>query len=88
VRQKIENEGMHDPRLEILDDPSYENLMKLVIDYADGVVVEEVLDSQAGRNLVDYARREGKPVLDWDGDRTSAQYMDVYHTFYDEILKG
>ncbi len=83
VRQKIENEGMMGPELEILDNPSYENLMKLVIDYADGVVIEEKFDNG---NLVDYARRSGKPLLDWDGDRQSAQYMDVYHTFYDELL--
>ncbi len=83
TRKKIENEGMHDEKLEILDTPSYENLMKLVIDYADGVVVEEQLDD---RTLVDYARRKGKRVLDWEGDRRSAQYMDVYHTFYDELL--
>jgi starch synthase len=83
VRQKIENEGMNDPKLQILDTPSYENLMKLVIDYADGVVIEEELDRG---DLVDYARRSGKPVLDWDGDRRSAQYMDVYHTFYEDLL--
>ena len=83
VRKKIENEGINDHKIEILDVPSYENLMKLVIDYADGVVIEEKLDDEG---LVDYARRSGKPVLDWDGDRQSAQYMDVYHTFYDELL--
>jgi starch synthase len=85
LRQKIENEGMQDPKLKILDDPSYENLMKLVIDYADGVVVEETLDD-VGLRLVDYAQKAGKPVLDWDGDRQSVQYMDVYHTFYNELL--
>ncbi len=83
TRQKIENEGMHDQKLEILDTPSYENLMKIVIDYADGVVIEERLDDE---KLVDYARQSGKPLLDWQGDRTSAQYMDVYHNFYDELL--
>ena len=84
IRQKIENEGMHDPKLEILDDPTYENLMKLVIDYADGVVIEEPLDNAV---LTDYLRKSGKPVLDWDGDKQSRGYMNVYHTFYDEILK-
>jgi starch synthase len=84
TRQKIQNEGMNDPALEILDTPTYENLMKLVIDYADGVVIEERLDNRA---LSDYAHRSGKPVLDWDGDRRSAQYMDVYHTFYEDLLK-
>ena len=83
TRQKIENEGMNDPKLEILDTPSYENLMKLVIDYADGVVVEESLDNTA---IAQHVRRSGKPVLDWDGDRQSAQYMDVYHTFYEDLL--
>ncbi len=84
VRQKIENEGMHDQKLQILDDPSYENLMKLVIDYADGVVIEEKLDDGA---MADHVRRTGKPLLDWDGDRKSAQYMEAYHNFYDELLK-
>ena len=84
MRSKIENEGVNDPKLEILDIPTYENLMKFVIDYADGVAVEETL---ADTSLVDYARSKGKPVLDWDGDRTSAQYMDVYQNFYNEILK-
>jgi starch synthase len=83
TRQKIENEGMNDPALQILDNPSYENLMKLVIDYADGVVIEEKLTSQT---LADYARRSGKPVLEWDPGRSTAQYMDVYHTFYEDLL--
>ncbi len=83
IKQKIENEGMNDAKLQILDNPSYENLMKLVIDYADGVVIEEKLDN---RSIADYVRRSGKPVLDWDGDRQSAQYMDVYHTFYEDLL--
>ena len=84
IRKKIENEGMDDPRLEILDVPSYENLMKLVIDYADGVVIEEPLDNV---EIADYVRRSGKPLLDWDGDRQSAEYMDVYHAFYNDLLK-
>ncbi len=84
VRQKIENEGMNDEKLRILDTPSYENLMKLVIDYADGVVIEESLDDKA---VTDYLRQSGKPVLDWDGDRQSPQYMDAYHTFYENLLK-
>ncbi len=83
VRQKIENEGMNDPKLEILDDPSYENLMKLVIDYADGVVIEEKLTDET---LTDYVRRSGKHLLEAGDDPQSAQYMDAYHTFYDELL--
>jgi starch synthase len=84
MKAKIENEGMRDKKLEILDEPTYENLMKLVIDYADGVVVEETLTNRAP---IDHALSAGKPVLEWYGDRESEQYMDVYRKFYDDILK-
>jgi starch synthase len=84
IRQKIENEGMNGSELQILDDPSYENVLKLVIDYADGVVIEEKLDDET---LVDYIRGAGKPMLDWDGDKESANYMEAYHNFYNELLK-
>lgn len=83
MRQKIENEGMNDPKLQILDVPSYENLTKLVINYADGVIIEE---SPVQGNLDGYLKQSGKPVLDWDGDKSGAEYMDIYQKFYDEIL--
>ncbi len=84
MRGKLENEGINDPRLKFIDEPSYENLMKLVIDYADGVVIEEALDDAA---LYDHLKTVGKPVLDWNGDKSDAKYMDIYQSFYDELLK-
>jgi starch synthase len=84
VRQKIENEGIVDERLSVLDTPSYENLAKLVIDYADGVIVEEKLDSE---ELRAYLAESGKPVLDWNGEHGDPQYMEIYQQFYDELLK-
>jgi starch synthase len=84
LRHKIGSEGLKAPELELLDRPTYENLMKLVIDYADGVVVEEALSDTS---MLDYARSCGKPILDWEGDRGSSEYMDVYHNFYVDLLK-
>jgi starch synthase len=84
VKQKIENEGITDEKLNILDVPSYENLIKLVIEYADGVIVEEPLADEA---LSNYLKQSGKPVLNWEGDKSDQQYMDLYHQFYDELLK-
>jgi starch synthase len=83
TRHNIENEGMNDPKLEILDTPSYENLMKLVIEYADGVVIEEKLTDPT---LTDYARLLGKPILEVEGEPQDAHFLDAYHTFYDELL--
>jgi starch synthase len=84
MRSKIEKEGIRDPKLEILDSPTYENFMKFVIGCVDGVVVEEPLSDNT---LVDFARAAGKPVLDPTGDRENAQNMDIYQNFYDELLK-
>ena len=37
--EKIANEGVKDEKLSILSTPSYENLYRFVIDYADGITV-------------------------------------------------
>jgi starch synthase len=84
VKQKIENEGISDKKLSLLDVPSYENLAKLVIDYADGVIVEENIEND---ELSNYLKQSEKPVLEWDGDKSDQQYMDLYQQFYDELLK-
>ena len=82
MRKKIENEGVKDNKLDFLDHPSYQNLMKLVIDYADGIVVETTnLDpiiaqhlAQSNKNVLPYVEKE------------SAQYLDNYENFYDQLL--
>lgn len=81
-RKKIENEGVKDKKLEILDRPSYQNLIKLVIDYADGVIVETPnLDG----GIADYIAESAKLSLGYQ-DKTTTQYLDNYQKFYDQLL--
>lgn len=79
-RAKIEHEGVQDERLKILDDPSYQNLMRFVMDYADGIVL-------ASQNVdavtAEYARRSGKPVLECQAPE--AEGFDNYNKFYEEL---
>ena len=79
-RAKIEHEGVQDERLKILDDPSYQNLMRFVMDYADGIVL-------ASQNVdavtAEYARRSGKPVLECQVPE--AEGFDNYNKFYEEL---
>lgn len=80
-RQKIESEGISDPQLALLDEPSYENLMKFVIGYADGVVIRtEHLDPRIA------AAFEGtdKKVLPWQ-PTDAPDYLDNYQKFYEEL---
>lgn len=81
-RKKIENEGIADPKLELLDVPSYENLMKLVIDYADGVVMRT---EHPAPQITEALEGWGKKVLPWQPS-DAPDYLDNYQKFYEELL--
>lgn len=80
-KQKLEGEGIMDSAMKILETPSYENLMRFVIDYADGVVLTS---ANVDAELVEYARSRGKKVLDFvEGEQKDV--FDNYKRFYDEL---
>ncbi len=81
---KVAEEGVEAKKLEIIADPSYENVMKLVIDNADGVVVDTATPDAV---VAEYAKRSGKPVLDY-APRETPGYLDKYKQFYDDLLKA
>lgn len=80
-KQKLEGEGIMDSAMKILETSSYENLMRFVIDYADGVVLTY---ANVDSDLVEYARSRGKKVLDYmEGEQKDV--FDNYKRFYDEL---
>ena len=80
VAQKVRAEGVEDGALALLAEPTYENLMKFIASYADGVVfAEEGID----KNLKQYYLDTGMPVLECT--RTT-DYADDYAAFYEKIL--
>jgi starch synthase len=80
-KQKLEGEGIMDSSMKILEEPSYENLFRFVMEYADGVIVTSKNVDSA---LVEYARNSGKMVLDYmEGDEK--EVFDNYKRFYDEL---
>ena len=80
-KQKLEGEGIMDSSMAILGEPSYENLYRFVIEYADGVVVTS---ANANQELVEYARQAGKKILEYsEGD--AKEVFDNYKKFYDEL---
>ena len=82
MRKKIVNEGVNVKNLKNIEHPSYQNLMKLVIDYADGIIVETPsLDAE----VAEYLAASGKKVLEYQ-DKTTTEYLDNYQKFYDELL--
>ena len=80
-KQKLESEGIMDSNMTILETPSYENLYRFVIDYADGIVVTS---PNANTEILEYARSRGKKILDYmEGDEKTI--FDNYKRFYDEL---
>lgn len=81
LRHKIAGEGVKDKNLNILDDPSYENLYRFVIGYADGIVVAS---ENADKAVVEIARNSGKPLLEYRSPEEEG-FFDNYNRFYEEL---
>ena len=78
---KIAGEGVKDKNLSILDVPSYENLCRFVMEYADGVVAAS---ADADPRVLEIARASGKPMLEYQSPE-AADFFDNYNRFYEAI---
>ncbi len=82
LRSKLEGEGINSKEVEVLDDPTYENLCRFVISYVDGVVIS---NDSVEQSVIEIARQSGKPLFESRGDQDEAEYYDNYAAFYDQI---
>ena len=82
LAEKLRNEGVEDEGLEKIATPSYENLMRFVIDNADGVVAGS---ERANASLLDYARTQGKRVFEYQAPESEGFY-DNYDKFYESLF--
>lgn len=81
LKHKLEGEGIMDSNMKILENPSYENLYRFVIDYADGIVVTS---PNADAAVLEYAKSRGKKVLEYQ-ECEEGEFFDNYKKFYDEL---
>ena len=82
LAEKLVNEGAPKADVEKMEDTSYENLMRFVIDNVDGVVAGS---EKADKALLDYARESGKKVLDYCSPEAEG-FFDNYDRFYEELF--
>ena len=80
-RSKIENEGIRDENLRLLDEPSYENLCRFVMDYADGIILASPTVNPA---VAELATQSGKPLLGYRSP-DAADFFDQYNRFYEQL---
>lgn len=81
LRKKIEAEGGSPINLELLEKPTYVNLIKFAMQYIDGIIVTS---DKVNREIVDYAHANGVEVLEVLSDD---DYTTDYTEFYDKILQ-
>ena len=80
VAKKIQCKGLDDEAKQLLANPSFNNLSKLAIHYADAV---NFGSPDVSPEIQEYARQSNKAVLEY---HTTETYLDAFNEFYDEIL--
>lgn len=73
-------DGIAEDDLKLLDEPTYENMSKLGIEYADAVIQGS---EQINPNLSAYIQESEKLFLNYQSEET---YVDAYNEFYDKVM--
>lgn len=82
ARKKVLMEGISRKDVEILREPTYENLLKLAVNFSDGIILgSPTINTQ----VLEYINTAKKPLLTY---QNSENYIDIYDEFYNQILNG
>jgi len=77
---KLKLNGITVKDLKYFKSPTYVNIIKAAIDYADGLIFGS---PEIHPELLSYVKESGKPILDY---QPMESYIDAYSDFYDELL--
>ena len=80
LKKKLACDSISESDVDKITNPVYENVVNLAIDYSDGVIFGS---KQVNKNVAEYAKSTGKPVLEYQSPET---YIDAYNEFYDKFL--
>lgn len=82
MSEKIQFDGISKDILLDMENPNYENLMKLAVSHSDGVVIAS---SNVSSNLTKYIEASKKPFLPF---ATKENYANAYTEFYKNQILG
>jgi len=77
---KIKFDNIEDDAIKTLEEPSFNNLMKVAIDYSDALIIgsENIPD-----DLNSYLKLSEKPVLEY---KSKDEFGEAYTTFFNETV--
>lgn len=79
--KKVSFEGIEKSDVELLKNPTFVNVNKAIIDWADAVVKGS---PKINSDIEKYIKKSGKPYLDY---KNMDEYVDAYSEFYDAVLE-
>ena len=80
LKEKLTSDGFDSKNLEILTNPTYENFVKLAINYSDGVINGS---QEINSGIESHIKENGVQHL---GFQDEENYMNAYNEFYDKLL--
>ncbi|MGQ0827254.1 MAG: glycogen/starch synthase [Bacteroidota bacterium] len=79
--KKVIHEGVEKSDVELYKNPTFVNVSKAAVDFADGVIKGS---PKINSEVEKYIKKSGKPVLEFiAGD----EYIDAYSEFYDAVIE-
>jgi starch synthase len=79
-RKKLLMDGIEEKDVDLLAQPSYENLTRLALDMSDAAIIGS---KEINKSVQKYIKTLKKPVLEY---KAEDEYIEAYSDFYDEIL--
>lgn len=80
VKHNVMIDGIDENDVSLLDEPSYDNMSKLGVEYADAVIQGS---EKINPELSEFIKASNKPHLDYQPEDV---YIDAYNEFYDKIV--
>ncbi len=78
---KIKTSGIPEEVLQYYEGGNYVSFMKSAMNFADAIIVGA---EKINEELLDYAKKSGKPLLDYQGGEN---YFEAFNQFYDQIIE-
>ncbi len=80
LKDKLNWDGINKDDLDIIEDPTYENLMKLSVNFSDGIIFGS---KKINPYVEKYIKKSGLPYIEFQPEEN---YIGAYSEFYDKIL--
>lgn len=82
MKDILASEDITEGDTSLLDNPTYENLYRYVLNYVDGVMAQS---PEANKAVLDIAREYNKPVFEYYSP-AEEDYFDRFEEFYEKLL--